>query len=199
MLCYKCQNNIPDYSLVCTKCGAELSAKARQKAEMGADFGQGTIPTVLPQPMMWFTILISFYLFFDAVSSLITAADYVFGPFEFFAYENMPEILRTFSQFDAKYKFIDIIYGAIFALFAVWAVVLRFQLAKFKKSAPLSLLLYFAVSRVMTIIYPTALIIVFDKITIDDCFSIVFQLAIGGAIVYANYIYFKKRKHLFKN
>ena len=107
MLCYKCKNEIPDYSLICTKCGAEMSIKARQRANM--DTGAGPIPNVRPQSMLWFTILVSFYLYFDAISSFFTAAEYIFGPFKFLSETGVDEFIATFSQLGAKYKIYDII------------------------------------------------------------------------------------------
>ena len=197
MLCYKCNSQIPDYSLVCTKCGAEMSVKARQRACMGAE--SGTIPTILPQSMLWFTILVSFYLFFDAISSVFTAAEYMFGPFKFLSETGVEEFIATFSDLNAGYKIIDIIYGGFFIIFAVMAVIVRNKLAKFKKKAPVYFLLYLIIPTAVSLIYTVALLIVSKTFDATQFLSIVMQTAIQGAIVYANYIYFKKRKHLFKN
>lgn len=198
MLCYKCNSQIPANSLVCAKCGAEMSVRARQKYETGGNYA-GPIPSSIPQPMMWFTILVSFYLFFDAISSFFTGAEYIFGPFKFLTETGVDEFIATFSELGAKYKIADIIYGGFFIIFGVMAIIVRNKLAKFKKEAPFYLILYLIIPTIVSLIYTVAFLIVSKTFDASQFLSIVMQAAIQGAIVYANYIYFKKRKHLFKN
>lgn len=198
MLCHKCNSQIPDYSLICTKCGAEMSVKARQGGTMGVN-NMGSIPNVIPQPMLWFSILIKFYLFVEAISSFVTAADYIFGPFEFFAESGVEDLIITFSQLGSKYKIVDIIYGVMLALFGIMALIIRGKLAKFKKEAPLLLTLYLVIPTILGIAYAVAFLIITNGFDASQLMSLVMQAAVQGAIVYANHIYFKKRKHLFKN
>ena len=193
MLCYKCSQNIPDYSLVCPNCGAEMSAKARTMHQMG-NMG---MPMGFPMPMTWFRLLVGFYLFVEAFSFATSGIDAITG----FMHAALPDaegLILSFADISKKLKFIDIIYGIICIGFAVFAIVTRSKLAKFKKEAPVFVLLFFLIPPIVNAIYSIALMIM-SKMPLMAYYSVVFQLAFQGAIVYANYVYFKKRKHLFKN
>ena len=54
MLCYKCKREIPDNSLVCPSCGAEMSLYERSKYNSGTD----TVEQRHYLPMNWFKFLI---------------------------------------------------------------------------------------------------------------------------------------------
>ncbi len=193
MLCYKCQENIPDYSLVCPRCGAEMSVNARKKYEMGPM----DVPPVMPMPMTWFNLLVMFYLFLEAFSFVVSGVEAITG-FMQYAMPDSEGIITSFADISGKYRIFDIIYGIMCLGFAAFAIVTRFKLSKFKKRAPLFVILYFSVPVIANFIYTVALLIV-AKEPLLSYYTLVFQLIIQGAFVYANHIYFKKRKHLFEN
>ncbi len=194
MNCYRCNQSIADYSLVCPNCGAEMSQRAKMHGQTGymnmnfAGFGRPS--------MMWYSILVLFYLFMEAFISVTSGIQYIAG--------FMPEMLKStggilyYVQLDKGLKFIDIIYGIWYIGMAVLAVVTRNKLAKYKKNAPLFVILFFTLPTAVNCIYTLPLMII-TKTALSAYFPLVFQLGIQAGFVYANYIYFKKRKTLFVN
>ena len=211
MLCYKCQNTIPDYSLVCTNCGAEQSVLSRNKAHAGTD--SAPIPNIAAKPMKWFNFLIYFYLFYEAASSYMSGITYILGSFMnisklisdsmsevAISQAQMPEIVFTCcSQFGSQFRVVDIIYGLLLFGFAAWAIILRFKLAKRKKNAPKLLLWYLSVPAVVSSIYNVVYMIISKTTGPEQIILLAMMLAVQGAIVSANYTYFKKREELFEN
>lgn len=196
MNCYKCGQNIPEYSLVCPNCGAEMSRNARMHRQAWNINMNMNFPPFGRPSMMWYNLLILFYLFMEAFISLSSGIQYILGYMPEFL-KNLNEIMY-YGQVMRGLKFIDIIYGVWLILVAVFAVVTRMKLAKFKKNAPLFVVLFFTLPTLVNCGYTIGLLVII-KAKAAAYFSLVYQIVIQAIFVYANYIYFKKRKTLFVN
>ncbi len=197
MICYKCSQNIPDYSLVCPNCGAEMSKKAQMGSHMGSFGTPFGMPFSLPQSMMWYNLLIMFYLFIEAFYSVLSGIQNIIGILPAVLAES-ENLVTGFADINPSLRFVDIIYGFINIGFAVLAIIARNKLAKFKKDGPLFVILYFSVPTAINFIYTLVLFTCAGEGS-APYFTLVFQVIVQSAFVYANYIYFKKRKHLFIN
>ncbi len=194
MNCYRCNRNIPDYSLVCPNCGAEMSQRAKTGGQ--SPFMNMNFPPFGTGSMAWYSILVTVYLFMEAFISAVSGIQYISG--------FIPEVMKNsegimyYCQINGTLKYIDVLYGLWYIGMAVFAVFTRTALAKYRKNAPLFVLLFFSVPTVINCLYSIPLMILVNTES-ASYFTLVFQVIIQMGFVYANYIYFKKRKTLFVN
>ena len=162
---------------------------------------------VQPLGMNWYKFIIYFQLFACAVINLFVGSMYISGEIynlqsasdnysSHFGYSVSKLIYEYFSELKA----IDVMYGIISLGIAVFAIVVRMRLAKFKKDGPIFYYILQGVSIVASIIYMTIFIIIMSDIrefTIPS--SLISSLTTSIILLVINIIYFNKRKHLFVN
>lgn len=191
MLCYKCQREITQNSLVCPHCGAEMSVFARRRYTSGMSFSKGA-PNSLP--MNWFNFLIFFVLFADAVQSFISGLIYITG-YDFS--KEFGQSILWFTYLGKGYEAVDKIYGLFFVVMAVFAIITRNKLKNYQKSAPKMYITYLILPVAINTLYMLFYLIL-SKAEAVYFASLVTEIIPQALYVYLNYIYFKKRKHLFK-
>ena len=152
--------------------------------------------------MKWFKFLIYFLLFFFALINLGNAAMLFTG----FHYERNQEGARdlVYSVFP-KLKTIDIVFGVLFIIMAVFVIFVRFRLAGYKENGPRLLYFYFASVIVINLIYAITVKIYLNSVNPQagdaiKVFSTVWPLMIfWGLMIIVNRTYFEKRFRLFIN
>ncbi len=190
MLCYKCQKEIPDNSLVCSWCGAEMSDAARRSggfSAMGVQF----------LPMNWFKFLIYFVLFFEAVQYVFTGIMYITGYVAKLSLGGEGYVVYHISEYGRGYAWIDVLYGFLCLSLAVFAIFARFRLAKFRKNAMWVYIAYLMASGLIGTLYGAVYLIVAGAAP-RFIFAGITELIPQALLAYLNYIYFMKRKHLFR-
>ncbi len=194
MLCYKCARNIPDNSLVCPSCGAEMSVFARKRQANGMEDS----PFGVLLPMNWYRFLIYFSLIASAITNLSNGFLYITGQVYSIQSAGTLDAYMIYNQYGNELMITDIAYGVLTCLFAVFNLVTRSYLANFKKKGPALLYTMYAFGAAISLAYPLVLQLAHG---VPGAFNsiIIFELVIECAILYANYIYFSKRKHMFVN
>ena len=194
MLCYKCARNIPDNSLVCPSCGAEMSVFARNRQANGME-GK---PFGSLLPMNWYRFLIYFSLIASAITNLTNGIGYITGHIYSLQSAGTIDAYMIYNEYGKELMVIDVVYGILTCLFAVFNIVVRSYLAKFKKKAPLCLYIMYGYGAAISLAYPVVLQL---AVGVPNAFNsmIIMQLILEAVMLYANIVYFSKRKHMFVN
>lgn len=191
MRCYKCQREIPDNSLVCPGCGAEMSVLARSRGGF-APFGAGS-----QIPMNWYKFIIYFLLFFEAIQYIFTGISYITGYISRIPLGDEGIVVYSISLLGEGLVWVDVLYGAVLLGMAGFAIYARFRLAKFRKNAIWVYLSYLVASGLVSVAYGVVFQIV-QGAGLRLIIAYLTELIPQGLMVYLNYIYFNKRKHMFR-
>ena len=133
--------------------------------------------------MGWYKFVIYFQLFASALINGIAGIVALTGAH----YEGEADLVYTFIP---SLSTVDKLYGIVLIALAVFAIIVRFQLAQFKKTGPKFYLLLLLISGIASLIYLIAAGAIVSQIS---------QLIVSAALLVANYIYFQKRSNLFVN
>ena len=195
MKCYKCSSEIPENTIVCPLCGAEMSQRARSEFQFG---GMYSAPKTAYTPMRWFKFLIYFMLFADAITSIANAYGFITGSIYSIISAGEYKAADAYAEYGTVLRIADIAYAVCLVVFAFLAIFTRYRLAGFKKNAPIYLYVTYIFSVVVAFAYSVAenVITGFDYSVIA---ASLINLAPQLIFIYLNYVYFKKRKHLFAN
>lgn len=177
-------------------------------------FGRPAFAPVLP--MKWHIFLVyfgiwavSFGSFSDGLLSLAgSLGNFTSGVFSAASAQqflNDGELLST-DAFYALYpamKTLDAVYGALLIALGIFGVVTGFALLKMKKSAPWIFVAFCGCYFGIKMLYTVGMTFVIrgegSRFGADAVLPLVTSALISAALVYANYVYYKKRKHLFVN
>ena len=194
MLCYKCNSTIPDNSLVCPKCGAEMSVYARRTHESGEDAN----PFTSLIPMNWYRFLIKFSLYASAITSFINGILYLTGYIHTMQSGASTNAYMIYMQFGDGLMISDMVYGALSIVYALFGLMVRKRLALFKKNAPLLFYIWCAMGIIISTGYAIA-IGIFGGVPNSFGAAFIPQIITEAVYIYINYIYFSKRKQFFVN
>lgn len=215
MICKNCGAQLNEDSKFCTTCGSPVESQnvtngftsvpnqsAYQQPNYGnGGFGQsGMRQSPDAYPMKWFKFVIYFQLFVSAISCVVNAVTYFTGAH----YGDSDEAEFVYDFYGSALKTCDMIFGVVYLILAVYIIYTRFQLAKFKKHAPMYYLISCGVSIAASILY---LIMASSatKIEISTLLSgsaganYITSLITSIVLIVANKIYFDKRAALFVN
>lgn len=177
-------------------------------------FGRPAFTSVLP--MKWHIFLVyfgiwavSFGSFSDGLLSLAGSlgnfTSDVFSAASAQQFLNNGELLSA-DAFYALYpvmKTFDAVYGALLIALGIFGTVTGFALLKMKKSAPKIFVAfcgcYFGIKMLYTVVVTYVIRDSGSRFGADTVLSLAFSALASAALVYANYVYYKKRKHLFVN
>ena len=167
-------------------------------------------------PMKWHKFLVYFLLWFSAIgnaSSLIPVAENEKYTAAVTKSDNSIETINITKEFYEKYpnvKTLDTVYGILLIAVAGLLIYTAYSLLKFKKIGPTLLLISYASTSVLSILYiaaqrmmidETYTLIVGDVIVEGDASgfmsSIIIQAVVGIIAVIINKVYYDKRKDLF--
>lgn len=179
MYCENCGNQILDETKPCSSCG--------QMPEKRYDDGEG--PKLVDYPMKWFKFLIYFSLFFGAVVNLINSFPYFTGTMYG---ENMYLVYMIYPA----QKAVDVTFGIIMIALAIYQIVTRFALARYKACGPKMLYILYASSVVFEFLY-CAVATAVTGINCFDWVGLIARLVVAVLFIALNYKYFKKREAYF--
>ena len=145
--------------------------------------------------MNWFKFIIYFQLFLSCVVNVYNGIQMMSGG----QYKGMAELVYNTIK---GMKGIDIVFGLLFIVLGVAAIVVRFQMSGFKKQGPVMYMGFCAAVCLVSLAYIIAVKIIVSKYT-DDTSSLnsasIVQLISTGVMLAVNIPYFKNRQHLFVN
>lgn len=215
MFCKYCGQEIQDNAVFCQNCGAKLDDAQNQTTQettqtafdetstteqfaSQTDFSQQTGQTYAPTyPMKWFKFLIYFLLFASSVLNIFSGiAQFTGSIYETTPGDGMIELV--YSTFPAL-KPIDMTVGILMIALGVFAIVVRFALAKYKAVGPKLLLLLYASSCVLNLIYCLAVVTIVPSLFSTLAPDIVTSVVTSVIMIAVNNTYFKNRKELFVN
>lgn len=211
MFCPNCGNQIPDESKFCPSCGTAIGAPAQGEPARPSS-GMPPVPGVEPGPspvhpvpvgaaeapgMKWFKFIIWVQLFLSALLLAALSLALFTGSHYMTEYGSARDLVYLFFQ---GLQIVDIIFAVVFLALAVWCVVVRMGLAKFKKGAPTQYLVLLGVNIVAQTLYAVALAVI-TGVEIFDAMgpSSLAQIVVSIVMVFVNKIYFDKRAYMFTN
>ena len=214
MFCSKCGNQVADDAAFCDKCGARLNAQPHQPPRapahpQGAQYqyqppqrqSYGSAPQapygLAPIGMKWFKFLIYFLLFATAIINAFNGISIINGGHYTVDGVNVSE--AVYAEYSAL-QMIDVLYGLALIATGGFQIYIRFQLAAFKKNAPILFMYLYIVLAVIMAVYCFAVMGVVPYTVVSH--SVLMGQAIGGFVgagvmFWLNKIYFDKRSHLF--
>lgn len=153
--------------------------------------------------MKWFKFLIYVELFLSAVSSLFGAYLYLTG-----AHYGTGMADAVYTYYGMGLRVFDRIIGVYCIALAVFTIIVRQRLAKYKAGAPALYLTLLVLRAVYTLVYIVGvyrLTGIFvagaypSQLTPEDIFGAIFGFTLIIAAFFANKTYFDKRASLFVN
>ena len=220
MFCPNCGTQLPDGSTSCPSCGATIGVPA-QEAPVTPEPEPTTPPipgappvpgatqyesnasypvpvgAVAAPPMKWYKFVIWVQLFLSALSLAGTGVMLLTGAQYMTEYGNAKDLVYTFY---AGLQVVDIVFAVVFIALAVFAIVVRMNLAKFKRGATNQYLAFLGGNIVAQILYLVALAIVTQVGPLEALdSSTVIQLVSSVVMIVLSKIYFDRRAHLFTN
>ncbi len=190
MFCKNCGAQLTDGAAFCPTCGVSV--------EVTEQINPATIAAApKPElPMGWFKFIVNFSLFAAAALNLINFVTYISGQH----YDGEADLVYAIFP---NLKTLDISMAFVAIILAVYAIITRFQLAKFRKIGPMMLYILPVVNILVQVISAVGVIsITSSLIPANEAInfaSLGSNIAGSIAIEVINIIYFSKRKHLFVN
>ncbi len=144
-------------------------------------------------PMKWHKFLIYFSLWVSALVTLSAAGQFFSGSH----YNGLAD--AVYAKYGSSLKTLDLLMGMASIFLAVWAIYTRFQLAGYKSGAPAKLMLLYAISLIVSVLY-----MIFACSISGLSFSALLEDSVGtlignGLMMFINKVYYDKRSVLFVN
>lgn len=191
MYCSRCGENNENGARFCRKCGAPLmqSQNYTQMNENGQMNTQINVQTT--QGMKWYKFIIYVQLFIMAFSEVVNV-------FQFFGKNKYGDSTEWLYLIGSSLKVLDMIDCIVGIGIAVAAIIIRMQLAHFKRGASQNYLVLLLVQTIRLTIYLIGVSIIFKYLDLTY-YSVVSVLAVIEMVVMLiiNYSYFGKRKQYF--
>ena len=182
MYCNKCGEPMQDGAAFCPACGASQNMSAQQS--------YGNTNNEPDMPMKWFKFLIYFALFAGAVLNILSGLGTLSSVL-------IPSELETVYDSYAALKALDVFMGVAAIGLGVFGIYTRFRLSGYHSNGPKMLLLTYAASAAIQVIYIIGAYIALDgAVTMTSTFT---NVAVSVAMIFINKTYFDKRAHMFKN
>lgn len=146
-----------------------------------------------PMPMKWHKFLIYCGLWLGGISNALTGLGLVTGS----AYASVGVTAEQVYSVYPSLKPVDVLLGLVSIAIGVMMIVVRFDLARFKRNGPKKLLILYGVSSVFTLAYPL-LASIMTSMSFTELWN---PATIAGSIlgIVINKIYYDKRGQLFIN
>ncbi len=217
MICNNCGNMVPDGQYTCNVCGAFVGTQPAQPAQptyqqqqQGQYYGNtNTYQNLMNQPnsydmkqygpalgMKWYNFVIYFLLFFSAVLNLYNGFQVFTGAHydKAAGYDGASDLI--YRLYDGL-KGADVMMGIACIALAVYAIIVRFALAGYKKNGPKMFIAMYVASIAINTIYA----LITSNITAIGFFEIYSPFSIIGSLImiYANIVYFRNRESMFVN
>jgi len=144
--------------------------------------------------MAWYKFLIYFALFAGAVVNVLSGILYLTGEIYAIQTDGTVTAETVYGYYGIGLRLVDFAFGLYLIAFAVFAIVLRNKLAKFKPNAPRLTVIFYAISAGGEFLYALAVTVI-TSVGIDA--SQITSLIVGVVVCALNARYFKRRAHLF--
>lgn len=208
MICPNCGEKIPDNSLVCPVCS--VSVKKQPEPETPVQEEPQTAVAKGPAlPMKWHKFLVSFALWVEILFLIIAA----FLTVIITALSTDPDTVAFYSEYPGV-KAINLIYGISLLGCAVLGGFALYCLLKMKKGAPRLYIWFLVAAASCSVIYQLLEVIILRLPLFSTEVSYyvtssggegvqvrfsspVFAFIIFAVYILLNYIYYRKRKHMF--
>lgn len=180
--CSHCGNRLDDNQAMCQNCGTAVP----------------TVSSVLEPPkypMKWFKFLIYFALFFSAFYNVVFGLNYVTGGIYFVTTDGRVTAEMVYRTFGFVLKALDIVYGLLLFGLAVFTIIVRSSLAKFRANGPKNLYILYISGTALSLIYSILSGAIVGSSIINA--STISSLICTAIFLGANYKYFSKRDRLF--
>lgn len=209
MYCHNCGTQIPDTVSYCPECGAKVAsavpaAEAGELRPAAPSAEAGELRPVMPAAdaapakkggMGWFKFIIYFQLFAAAVVSLINAFTFLSGTIY-----GSREVAENLYYIYPEMKLLTMALGVVSVALAVFAIVVRFSLARYKRSGPRLYLILLAVNILVTLVFVFGAAGILESPVSDFLDSTqISSLVVSLGFLIFNFFYFRERKELFVN
>lgn len=203
MFCNHCGSQIPDNATMCPNCGAPTTNPSPQLAYSTPESAYRQPNAYANQdyngfPMKWYKFLIYFLLFASGILNIISGIMAMTGA------QHGGLASMVYAVFGAL-KPIDVIFGLCAIGLGIYAIYVRFELAKLKRGAPKKLMMIYVFNCVINLVYAIAAIIIISSNPYSGNAATSISPSIIGTIIGAvvmiivNKVYFDKRASLFVN
>lgn len=178
----------------CKKCGAELE-EGTQYCPICGEQQFPDEPKESPElPMKWYRFVVSFQLYAAGLFSVINAVNLFSGRvFGISGSDGLKAVYRVYPGLEP----LAVISGIMYLAAGVYALYVRQQLKNYTKNAPMLYIISLGVN-----ILPYLVFTIGESIVTENALGDIPGFAaavIVLAMLYANSVYFGKRKHLFVN
>ncbi len=144
--------------------------------------------------MAWYKFLIYFSLFAGAICGTVYGFMWLTGEIYFVQTNGKITASDVYTYYGNALKFVDVLYGLCLIALAVFSLVLRHKLAKYKADAPKLVYIFYFLSVAVGFMY-SVLDSVVTSMPIDS--SVILNCIEGIVMLLLNVRYFKRRAHLF--
>ncbi len=146
--------------------------------------------------MKWYKFIIYFQLFANAVLNGVMGIALVTGLIWKVYSDGYITAGMVYSFFPGMHA-VDIIFGLLMIALAAWAIIIRFDLAKFEKGAPKKYLIFLGANIAVAILYTICASVAIGAYAGSPTLWV--QVIVSGVLIIVNYFYFKKRSGMFVN
>ncbi len=223
MFCPNCGSQIPDESRLCPSCGATIGAPEPEPEPVPGpeptpeeparpSTGMPPVPGAEPEPspvhpvpagaaeapgMKWFKFIIWVQLFLSALMLAASSIMLFTGARYMTEYGSARDLVYLFFP---GLQAVDVLFAVAFLALAIWCIVVRMGLAKFKKGAPTQYLVLLGVNIAAQILFAVATSAV-TNVGIFDVMdpSSLSQVVVSVVMIFVNKVYFDKRAYMFTN
>ncbi len=222
MICSNCGNNVPDGQYTCNVCGAYVGSQNNNQSmqygqqpqptyQQGQYYGNtNTYQNLMNQPntynmqsygpalgMKWYNFVIYFMLFLSCVANIWSGFQIMTGVHydKAAGFEGAKEMM--YAYYDGL-QMTDFIMGVLCVALGVYAIFVRFALAGYKKKGPLMFILMYVITIGINTIYALMIISIASEFSFFQLYNPL-TLIMNLVMIWANYVYFNNRKHLFVN
>jgi len=180
MFCRNCGSQIQDGVKFCPNCGSVCDVAPVQP--------EPQTPLAPQYPMKWFKFLIYFALFASGILNLISGIQMVTG-------SQYGDLASDVYDYFPGLQSVDIICGLLSIALGVLLIYTRFRLAQYRANGPMLLLICYASSGLLNLVYMIAVYAILEGEL--DVSSSLMSVGISLIMVSANNVYFKNRRPLF--
>lgn len=142
--------------------------------------------------MRWYKFIINFQLFLAAIVNVANAGYYFWG----LNYGENAELVYMFYE---SLQVLDIFMGVVMLALAALCIYARGRLRRFRKNAVSAYLSLIIINMICQIIYTVAVCGIVGYLDVAAAMGLGYNTVANAALLIGNYIYFKKRKHLFNS
>ena len=197
MYCHNCRTQIPDTVSYCPECGAKVAsaAPAAEAGELRPVMPAADAAPAKKGGMGWFKFIIYFQLFAAAVVSLFNAFTFLSGTIY-----GSREVAENLYYIYPEMKLLTMALGVVSVALAVFAIIVRFSLARYKRSGPRLYLILLAVNILVTLVFVFGAAGILESPVSDFLDSTqISSLVVSLGFLIFNFFYFRERKELFVN